>query len=67
MAVVQLLKSQVLVAVSFNLRRTLVNSYKTDANGLPLPDTYNNADVTSDELFTSTMPLHLMQVPWIRV
>ncbi|MBX2954359.1 MAG: RagB/SusD family nutrient uptake outer membrane protein [Leadbetterella sp.] len=29
--------------------QNLVNAFRTDANGLPLPDTYNNTDVTSHE------------------
>jgi hypothetical protein len=34
----------------------LVNSYKTDAAGLPLIDSYNASDVTSDEALLSTDP-----------
>ncbi|MEJ7586162.1 MAG: RagB/SusD family nutrient uptake outer membrane protein [Ferruginibacter sp.] len=37
----------------FQPSQNLVNSYKTDATGLPMPDTYDNTDVTSDEPFTS--------------
>ena len=33
----------------FQPSQNLVNSFRTDAAGLPLPDTYNNVDVTSDE------------------
>lgn len=32
----------------FQPTQDLVNSFKTDANGLPLPDTYNQTDVTND-------------------
>lgn len=38
----------------FQPSQNLVNSYRTSATGLPLPDTYNDVDVTSDEPFTST-------------
>ncbi len=38
----------------FQPSQNLVNSYRTTAAGLPLPDTYNDVDVTSDEPFTST-------------
>lgn len=34
--------------------QTLVNSFKTDGNGLPMPDTYNDSDLLSDEGLTST-------------
>lgn len=40
----------------FQPSQNLVNSFRTDAGGLPMPDTYNNADVTSDEPFTSSDP-----------
>lgn len=40
----------------FQPSQNLVNSFRTDAIGLPLPDTYNDVDVTSDEPFTSTDP-----------
>lgn len=36
--------------------QNLVNSFKTDALGLPMPDTYNNSDVTRDANLTSTDP-----------
>ncbi|MGF7217172.1 hypothetical protein GGR92_003345 [Spirosoma lacussanchae] len=36
--------------------QNLVNAYKTDANGLPLPATFNNTDVTSDQGITSDQP-----------
>lgn len=36
--------------------QNLVNSYKTDAAGLPMPDTYNNSDVTRDANLTSSDP-----------
>lgn len=38
----------------FQPSQNLVNSFRTDASGLPLPDTYNDVDVTSDEALTST-------------
>lgn len=34
----------------------LVNAFKTDANGLPLLDTFNDADVTNDEGINSNDP-----------
>ncbi len=37
----------------FQPSQNLVNSFQTDALGLPKPDTYNNTDVTSDEPFAS--------------
>ena len=37
----------------FQPSQALVNAYKTDALGLPLPDTYNNSNVNSDEAFLS--------------
>jgi len=40
----------------FQPSQNLVNSFRTDAAGLPMPDTYNNTDVTSDEPFTSSDP-----------
>jgi starch-binding outer membrane protein, SusD/RagB family len=40
----------------FQPSQSLVNSYKTDAAGLPLIDTYNNSDVTSDETLLSSNP-----------
>lgn len=36
--------------------QNLVNAYKTDATGLPLPDTFNNSDVTNDEGVASDAP-----------
>jgi hypothetical protein len=36
--------------------QTLVNSFKTDANGLPLLDTFNEVDVKNDEGLASTDP-----------
>jgi starch-binding outer membrane protein, SusD/RagB family len=36
--------------------QNLVNSYKTDANGLPLLDTFNDTDVANDEGLTSAQP-----------
>ena len=36
--------------------QNLVNAFKTDANGLPLIDTFNDVDVTSDEGVTSEKP-----------
>lgn len=35
---------------------SLVNSYKTDANGLPLLDTWNDSDITNDQGLTSDQP-----------
>jgi len=40
----------------FQPSQSLVNSFKTDALGLPMPATYNNSDVTSDENAASTDP-----------
>ena len=40
----------------FQPSQNLVNSFKTTAAGLPQLDTYNNTDVTSDELVASTDP-----------
>ena len=40
----------------FQPSQNLINSYRTSAAGLPLPTTYNDVDVTSDELLTSTDP-----------
>lgn len=40
----------------FQPSQNLVNSFRTDAAGLPLLDTYNDVDVTSDELLSSTQP-----------
>jgi hypothetical protein len=39
--------------------QNLVNSYKTDAVGLPLPDTYNNSDVNRDANVTSAQAFTL--------
>ncbi|MDQ4139357.1 MAG: RagB/SusD family nutrient uptake outer membrane protein [Bacteroidota bacterium] len=36
--------------------QNLVNAFKTDANGLPLLDTYNETDVKSDEGLAATDP-----------
>jgi starch-binding outer membrane protein, SusD/RagB family len=38
----------------FQPSQTFVNSFKTDAGGLPQPDTYNAANVTSDEALLSS-------------
>ncbi|RPD47435.1 MULTISPECIES: RagB/SusD family nutrient uptake outer membrane protein [Chitinophagaceae] len=38
----------------FQPSQNLVNSFRTDAAGLPMPTTYNNVDVTSDENLAST-------------
>ncbi len=40
----------------FSPSQGFVNAFKTDALGLPMPDTYNNSNVTSDETFLSTDP-----------
>ena len=37
----------------FQPSQNLVNSFRTDALGLPMPTTYNNVDVTSDEPVSS--------------
>ena len=44
----------------FQPSQNLVNSFKTDAAGLPLPDTYNASNVTSDEAFLSNNPAFVM-------
>lgn len=36
--------------------QNLANSFKVDANGLPMPDTYNNTDIATDEGIASTDP-----------
>ncbi|MES2373962.1 MAG: RagB/SusD family nutrient uptake outer membrane protein [Bacteroidota bacterium] len=38
----------------FQPSQNLVNSFRTSATGLPLPTTYNDVDVTSDEAVAST-------------
>ncbi len=38
----------------FQPSQNLVNSYRTTAAGLPMPTTYNDVNVTSDELLAST-------------
>lgn len=43
----------------FQPSQNLVNSYKTDAAGLPMPDTYNAANVTHDEAVLSNQPFTL--------
>jgi hypothetical protein len=40
----------------FQPSQSFVNSFKTDATGLPQISTYNNTDVTSDEFLASTAP-----------
>jgi len=40
----------------FQPSQNLVNSYRTTAAGLPMPATYNDVNVTSDELLPSTDP-----------
>jgi hypothetical protein len=40
----------------FQPSQNLVNSYKTDASGLPMPDTFNDTDVPNDEAFASSQP-----------
>jgi hypothetical protein len=40
----------------FQPAQNLVNAFKTDANGLPLLDTFNDTDVTSDQGIESTAP-----------
>lgn len=40
----------------FQPSQALVNSFETDATGLPMPDTYNASNVTSDEALLSSQP-----------
>lgn len=40
----------------FQPSQNLVNAFKTDANGLPLLDSFNASDVTSDQGIESTAP-----------
>lgn len=40
----------------FQPSQNLVNAFKTDANGLPLLDTFNDVDVTNDEGLSSADP-----------
>ena len=40
----------------FQPSQNLVNSFKTDAGGLPLLDTFNGSDVTSDQGIEATAP-----------
>jgi hypothetical protein len=40
----------------FQPSQNLVNAFKTDANGLPLLDNFNDADVTNDQGIESTSP-----------
>ncbi|MBD2699461.1 RagB/SusD family nutrient uptake outer membrane protein [Spirosoma sp. BT702] len=40
----------------FQPSQNLVNAFQTDANGLPLMDTFNNTDVVSDQGLESTQP-----------
>ena len=40
----------------YNPTQDLVNAYQTDANGLPLLDTYNQTDVNSDYAIPSDQP-----------
>jgi hypothetical protein len=40
----------------FQPSQNLVNAYKTDANGLPLLDTFNNEDVKNDQGISSDEP-----------
>ncbi len=40
----------------FQPSQSFVNAFKTDANGLPMPDTYNESNVTSDETLLATDP-----------
>jgi hypothetical protein len=41
--------------------QNLVNAHKTDANGLPMPDTYNQTDVKSDQGVLATQPFEPYQ------
>lgn len=47
--------------------QNLVNAFKTDAAGLPLLDTFNDVDVTNDEVFLQRMHLRHTPAHWIRV
>ncbi|HMQ45888.1 MAG TPA: RagB/SusD family nutrient uptake outer membrane protein [Saprospiraceae bacterium] len=40
----------------FQPSQNMVNSFKVDANGLPMPDTYNDVDVPDDEGLASDEP-----------
>ncbi|GAB3891378.1 RagB/SusD family nutrient uptake outer membrane protein [Larkinella knui] len=40
----------------FQPSQNLVNAFKTDANGLPLPDDFNKEDIKSDQGIESTAP-----------
>jgi starch-binding outer membrane protein, SusD/RagB family len=40
----------------FQPTQNLVNAFKTDPNGLPLLDTYNDVDVKNDQGITATQP-----------
>ena len=40
----------------FQPSQALVNAFKTDATGMPIPDTYNASNVTSDEAVLSSQP-----------
>lgn len=40
----------------FQPSQNLVNSYKVDGSGLPMPDTYNDSDLLNDEGLSSTDP-----------
>lgn len=40
----------------FRPSQNIVNSFRTDANGLPMPDTYNNTDVTPFENVSDADP-----------
>ena len=44
----------------FQPSQNMVNSFKTDAAGLPMPDTYNASNVNSDEAFLSNNPAFVM-------
>lgn len=44
----------------FQPSQSMVNSFKTDAAGLPMPDTYNASNVNSDEAFLSNNPAFVM-------
>ena len=38
--------------------QNLINAFKTDKNGLPLLDTFNDTDLKNDDLLTAKRPLH---------
>ena len=47
----------------FQPSQNLANSYKVDGDGLPLPDTFNDSDITNDEGVPATDPYTPEQGP----